>query len=112
MPAFLNRTAWAAALAATLFTVGCSKTTEPTAGTPTMPPASAQTADADVSTNVTTALLREEVLRGLNIGVVTIKGDVRLTGVVDNQAQIDRAVEIARAATGAHSIHNELTLKP
>jgi osmotically-inducible protein OsmY len=32
--------------------------------------------------------------------------------MVDTQSQIDAAVRIARAAEGAHSIHDELTLKP
>jgi hyperosmotically inducible protein len=43
--------------------------------------------------------------------VVTLKGDVRLSGVVRTQAQIDEAQRIARDAGGAHTLHNELTLK-
>ena len=44
--------------------------------------------------------------------VVTTKGDVRLTGVVQSQVQIDTALRIARAAEGGHTIHDELTIKP
>jgi len=47
----------------------------------------------------------------LDIGVVTLQGDVRLTGIVTEQSQIDEALRIARAAVGAHSVHDELTLK-
>jgi hyperosmotically inducible protein len=60
---------------------------------------------------VKTALLQAELLKGADITVVTLKGDVRLTGVLDSQAQIDDAIRISRAAEGAHTIHDELTLK-
>jgi osmotically-inducible protein OsmY len=67
--------------------------------------------DADVTTKVQTALLREPTLKSFDIKVVTLKGDVRLTGMVDTQAQIDEALRLARAADGVHSIHDELSLK-
>lgn len=69
------------------------------------------TADGEVTINVKTALQQDAALSGFDIGVITLKGDVRLTGTVDTQSQIDSALKIARAAGGAHSIHNELTLK-
>ena len=40
-----------------------------------------------------------------------LKGDVRLTGVLETQQQIDEALRLARAAEGAHTIHDELSLK-
>ncbi len=57
------------------------------------------------------SLLQNESLKGFNISVVTLKGDVRLIGILDSQSQIDEAIKIARAADGAHSIHNELAIK-
>lgn len=72
----------------------------------------ANVSDADVTTHVKSALNNEPGLAGLDITVVTTKGDVRLTGVVSNQAQVDAAIGTARGAEGAHSIHNELTVKP
>lgn len=107
----------AAALAATLVVAGCSKQTEPPASTPATssaipasPPA-ANVSDLDVTEHVKTALLQNESLKGFDISVVTLKGDVRLIGIVNSQAQIDEALAIARASDGAHTIHNELTLK-
>jgi len=47
----------------------------------------------------------------MDITVVTTKGDVRLTGILDSQAQIDEAIRIARAVNGVHAIHHELTIK-
>jgi osmotically-inducible protein OsmY len=87
---------------------GCGKSPP---GPAQVPQTTVNTSDADVTTNVQTALLGDDQLKGLNIAVVTLKGDVRLTGVVDSQAQIDRALVVARAADGMHTIHDELTLK-
>lgn len=67
--------------------------------------------DAAVSEHVKTALQRNDQLRGFDITVETIKGDVRLNGILDTQAQIDEAIKIARGSDGAHTIHDELTLK-
>jgi len=54
---------------------------------------------------------REPGLAGLDIAVVTTKGDVRLTGALESQAQIDTALGATRAAEGAQTIHNELTVR-
>jgi hyperosmotically inducible protein len=71
----------------------------------------ANVADADVTSNVRTALQQDASLKGMDISVATLKGDVRLSGFVDNQAQIDSAVKLARAADGVHSIKDELAVK-
>jgi len=57
------------------------------------------------------ALQQNDSLKAFDIGVVTLKGDVRLSGMLDSQAQIDEALRIARAADGAHAVHDELTIK-
>jgi hyperosmotically inducible protein len=108
-----------ATLAATsALAVACSKT--PDAVTPAVtsvlevpaPAAGPNVADRDVTEHVKTALQQDDMLKGFDITVITIKGDVRLIGVLDRQAQIDEAIRIARAADGAHTVHDELTLKP
>mgnify|MGYP003594514323 CR=1 FL=1 len=73
--------------------------------------ANGNVSDTDVTEHVKTALLQDEALKGFSIEVVTRKGDVRLIGVLDTQAQIDTAIKIARASEGAHTIHDELTIK-
>ncbi|PRD66323.1 BON domain-containing protein [Malikia granosa] len=73
--------------------------------------ANANVSDADITTHVKSALNNDSSLAGQDITVVTTKGDVRLTGVVGSQAQVDTVLGAARAAEGAHSIHNELTVK-
>jgi osmotically-inducible protein OsmY len=90
--------------------VGCNKSQEPKAAAPASM-AGVEVSDSDLTTQVKTALIRDETLKGFDIAVVTTKGDIRLTGVVDNQSQIDQAINLARSIEGAHAIHDELTIK-
>jgi hyperosmotically inducible periplasmic protein len=103
--------AFAAAMAATMLAGGCSKSPEATVTMPAASAAVANVPDIDVTEHVKTALHQNELLKGFDINVVTLKGDVRLIGVLDSQVQIDEAVRIARASDGAHTIHDELTIK-
>jgi osmotically-inducible protein OsmY len=68
-------------------------------------------ADRAVMANVQAALDQAASLQGLDITVATLKGDARLTGVVDSQAQIKEAIRLARSAPGVHAIHDELALR-
>ncbi|WP_417545570.1 BON domain-containing protein [Marinobacter sp.] len=68
-------------------------------------------ADADVTENVKKALQGDPALNGFDISVTTLKGDVRLVGVVDTQRQIDIAIELTQGADGFHTIHNELSIR-
>jgi hyperosmotically inducible protein len=67
--------------------------------------------DLTVTTRVKTALLGDARIKSFAIAVTTTKGDVKLSGVVDNQGQIDQAMKVTRAIEGVHSIHDELTIK-
>lgn len=67
--------------------------------------------DGDVTINVKNALLTDEKVKGFDITVVTTKGDVRLTGVVDNHSQIEYIDKLVRNVKGVHSIHDELVAK-
>jgi hyperosmotically inducible periplasmic protein len=99
--------------AMTMLAAGCDKPA-PSAQTHALAPSAAagpDVNDIDLSTRVTTALANDPVLGSYPIAVVTLKGDVRLTGIVDTQEQIDRAAEVARVIPGVHSIHDELTLR-
>lgn len=101
----------AAAAVALLGLAACSKAPEMSAASPAASSAAANVSDVDVTEHVQTALRQAESLKGVDITVVTLKGDARLTGMLDSQAQIDEALRIAKAAEGAHAIHDELTLK-
>ena len=48
---------------------------------------------------------------GFDIAIATRKGEVQLSGYVNNQAQINRAIDIARGVEGVQSINNEMSIK-
>lgn len=103
-----------AALAfAALLLVGCNKATQ----APPAPPGpaaavGAQIDDTLVTGRVKSALLADPDIKSLDIKVLTMKGEVQLSGFVDNQSQIDRATAVARATEGAGNVKNELMVKP
>ena len=96
---------------AALSLVACDKPPEAPAPGAAASAAAVNVPDIDVTEHVKTALRQSEVLKGFDINVVTLKGDVRLIGVLDSQVQIDEAIKIARASDGTHAIHDELTIK-
>ncbi len=67
--------------------------------------------DGIVTTQVKAALLADASVKSFDIAVVTRKNEVQLSGFVDNQAQIDRAVEVARGITGVSSVINDMKVK-
>jgi osmotically-inducible protein OsmY len=107
----MSRLTKAIAVAVMVLLSGCGKPPETPVSMPATSAPAGNVADSDITEHVTTALYQNDTLKGFNIAVVTLKGDVRLTGVLDTQAQIDDALKIARTADGAHTIHDELTLK-
>jgi hyperosmotically inducible protein len=67
--------------------------------------------DGVLTAKVKSALLADADVRSFDIAVVTRKGEVQLSGFVDNQAQIDRAIGIARGVEGVQGIGNEMSIK-
>lgn len=67
--------------------------------------------DASVTARVKTALLADPGIKSFDISVVTFKGEVQLTGFVNNKEQIKQAGKLASAAEGATSLKNELMVK-
>ena len=56
-------------------------------------------------------MLSDPGVKSFDIAIVTRKGQVQLSGYVDNQTQIDRAIVIARGVEGVQSIGNEMSVK-
>ena len=67
--------------------------------------------DATLTTKVKTALFADPAVKGLQISVETFRGRVQLAGFVNSQAEIDRAVAIARSVKGVSSVDNALRVK-
>ncbi|HEV7929843.1 MAG TPA: BON domain-containing protein [Nitrosospira sp.] len=110
----------AVSLSSALFITGCGKTEDkarapgeaPAAGAPEAKTTVGTTIDdSAITAKVKSALLADPDVKGLDIKVETNKGEVQLSGFVDNQAQIDRAVSIARGVEGVKNVQNKITLK-
>lgn len=67
--------------------------------------------DSVITTKVKAQLLSEPNLSSAQINVETFKGVVQLSGFVSSQADIDRAVEIARGVPGVKSVKNAMRLR-
>lgn len=60
--------------------------------------------DTWITTKVKTELLAAEDVSGLDIKVETTNGEVKLSGRVESQAQIDKAVSVARGVKGVSKV--------
>jgi hyperosmotically inducible protein len=85
-------------------TMGC-------AGTSTTESTGEYIDDAVLTTKVKAAILDQPPLKSSEIHVVTFKGTVYLSGFVASQANIDKAVEVARGVYGVKSVKNDMRLK-
>jgi osmotically-inducible protein OsmY len=67
--------------------------------------------DSAVTTKVKSALLSTSNVDSTEITVETFKGVVKLSGYVDSEAMIDKAVNAASGVAGVKSVINDLTVK-
>jgi len=67
--------------------------------------------DSVITTKVKSLLAADDFLKSFQIGVETYKGIVQLSGFVNSQKAIDKAVEITRSVKGVSSVKNNLILK-
>ena len=68
--------------------------------------------DSTLTTKVKAALLAEKDVNSFDIKVKTYEGTVQLSGFVDSQWQIDKAVEVANGVDGVQRVKNDLVHKP
>ena len=116
----------ATTLAGVTMIAACNKPADPLGPAPTgaatpnapmpgaMPPSTtvgAETSDTAVTAKVKAALLMAENVKSLDISVETVKGDVKLTGFANTQAQIDEAIKVARSVKGVQNVQPDLSIK-
>ena len=97
----------AAALAG-LALAGCNRPDTPSAEKVT---AGTELDDSVITTKVKTALMTDNLGKGGDTSVETRKGEVLLSGFVDNQAQADREVQLAKGVEGVTAVDNKLMIK-
>jgi len=101
-----------AAFAAAFATVitGCGKaqeTPKPVASTTV----GTEIDDTMITAKVKSALLADPDIKSLDLQVETRKGTAQLSGFVNSQAQIDRAMTVTRAVEGVKNVENKLSVK-
>ena len=72
---------------------------------------SAAISDVAITTQIKSAILAEPGLKVLQITVDTVDGVVTLAGLVDTQANSDKAKQIASTVTGVRRVENRLIVK-
>jgi hyperosmotically inducible protein len=95
----------------TISMVACSKTGDGVAAPVPSTTVGTEVDDTLLTTHVKAALMDNMEVKGFDFKVETRKGEVMLSGFVDNQAQIDRAVNITQAIPGVKSVDNKVSLK-
>jgi osmotically-inducible protein OsmY len=67
--------------------------------------------DSVITTKVKTAIFNEPTLKSAEINVETYKGVVQLSGFVNSQTDINKAVDVTRNIKGVTSVQNDMQLK-
>ncbi|MES2365306.1 MAG: BON domain-containing protein [Pseudomonadota bacterium] len=67
--------------------------------------------DSVITTKVKAAIFKEPTLKSTEINVETFKGVVQLSGFVNSQADINKALEVTRKIDGVRSVKNDMRLK-
>jgi len=67
--------------------------------------------DSVITTKVKAEFVKDKSLKATEINVETFKGVVQLSGFVNSQADINKAVEVARSVKGVTSVKNDMRLK-
>ena len=103
----------ALAAATTILMTGCSREATIAPSATVTPPISVGTEidDTIVTTRVKAAMVGDLELKGADVKVETRKGVVQLSGFAETQAQVMRAIAVARAIDGVKDVENGMTLK-
>jgi hyperosmotically inducible protein len=67
--------------------------------------------DSAITAKVKAKLLGDPIISGFAISVETFRGRVILSGFVNSQAQIDRAVALSREVPGVREVQSALVIK-
>jgi len=67
--------------------------------------------DTAITAKVKAAIFNDAALKSAEINVETFKGAVQLSGFVNSQADINKAVTVTRAVNGVRSVKNDMRLK-
>jgi osmotically-inducible protein OsmY len=81
------------------------------AGTPTRESTGEYVDDSAITTKVKAELVRDPIVKALQVDVKTFKGVVQLSGFVDNANQKAQAEADAKTVNGVKDVKNNITVK-
>ncbi len=101
-----TRSIFASLLAVLLLTtvIGC-------AGSATQESTGEYIDDTWITTKVKASLVDDPTVKAREVNVETFKGVVQLSGFVESQEAMDRAVAVANSIEGVTSVRNDMTIK-
>jgi osmotically-inducible protein OsmY len=67
--------------------------------------------DTAITGKVKAAIFNDPALKSAEINVETFKGAVQLSGFVNSQADIQRAVAVTQGVAGVKSVKNDMRMK-
>jgi hyperosmotically inducible protein len=68
--------------------------------------------DSAITAKIKAEMVADPLLSAAKIDVITDKGVVKLSGVLNSQQSADRALEIVRSVKGVKSVENNLVVSP
>lgn len=90
---------------------GCEKSEGIVSSEDSLTAVTAEVMDMELAHSVKVALANEDSLVDTDISVVVNRGEVRLTGMVDNEDQHNRAVQIVTGVAGVNVVNDKLAVK-
>lgn len=67
--------------------------------------------DTVITASVKTAMLADPIMKSREVSVVTVKGEVQLSGYVDSETQISHATDVAKTVDGVMGVVNHMSVK-
>ena len=67
--------------------------------------------DSTITTKIKAKLLGDPVVSGFAVSVETFRGRVVLSGFVNSQTQVDRAIALSREVPGVREVQSALVIK-
>ncbi|GGC67481.1 BON domain-containing protein [Undibacterium terreum] len=67
--------------------------------------------DSVITAQVKSAMLADPDMKSLDVSVTTRKGEVQLSGFVNNDTQLNHAVDVAKTVDGVVTVVNHMSLK-
>jgi len=99
------------ALSSILSISACQKFGEGTHETWVEPPVKAAVDDNTLIATIKSSLLTDPELRGLDLRVEVHSGEIMLSGLANNQSQIDRANTLTWLVEGVKKVDNRMSTK-